>query len=91
MKTTPFWRKGYLVNRFLIINSPLFKIGRVWNNYRINLFDTNWNGDAICNQPADYLTKPSPVEEIHFTPGTPFFARGKVSAKKFLIEVVLNF
>ncbi|SDR95809.1 TonB-dependent receptor [Christiangramia echinicola] len=57
-------------------------------NYRINnlqfgiiienLFDTKWNETQFATE-SRLRSELNPVEEIHFTPGTPFFLRGKVS------------
>ena len=57
-------------------------------NYRIknvqfgviieNLFDTEWNETQFATE-SRLRDEIRPVEEIHFTPGTPFFLRGKVS------------
>ncbi|MCP9199420.1 TonB-dependent receptor [Gramella sp. GC03-9] len=43
-----------------------------------NLFDTEWNETQFATE-SRLRNEVLPVEEIHFTPGTPFFARGKVS------------
>ena len=42
-----------------------------------NLFDTEWNETQFATE-SRLFNEPNPVEEIHFTPGTPFFLRGKV-------------
>ncbi|WP_151892668.1 TonB-dependent receptor [Patiriisocius marinistellae] len=43
-----------------------------------NLFDTEWNETQFATE-SRLFNEPEPVEEIHFTPGTPFFLRGKVT------------
>jgi hypothetical protein len=43
-----------------------------------NLFDTEWNETQFATE-SRLLNEPQPVEEIHFTPGTPFYIRGKLS------------
>jgi hypothetical protein len=43
-----------------------------------NLFDTQWNETQFATE-SRLFSEPSPVEEIHFTPGMPFYLRGKVS------------
>ncbi len=43
-----------------------------------NLFDIEWNETQFATQ-SRLFDEPMPIEEIHFTPGTPFFARIKVS------------
>jgi hypothetical protein len=43
-----------------------------------NLFDTAWNETQFATQ-SRLREESSPVEEIHFTPGAPFFVRGRVS------------
>ena len=43
-----------------------------------NLFDTEWNETQFATE-SRLFNEAEPVEEIHFTPGTPFFVRGKVT------------
>ncbi|MDP5044694.1 MAG: TonB-dependent receptor [Leeuwenhoekiella sp.] len=43
-----------------------------------NLFDTNWNETQFATE-SRLFNESTPVEEIHFTPGTPFYLRGKVT------------
>tara|TARA_A100000171_G_scaffold53027_1_gene75538 strand:+ start:17890 stop:20112 length:2223 start_codon:yes stop_codon:yes gene_type:complete len=43
-----------------------------------NLFDTEWNETQFATE-SRLFNEPEAVEEIHFTPGTPFFIRGKVT------------
>lgn len=43
-----------------------------------NLFDTQWNETQFATE-SRLFNEPNPIEEIHFTPGTPFFIRGKVT------------
>lgn len=43
-----------------------------------NLFDTEWNETQFATN-SRLFDEPEAIEEIHFTPGTPFFARGKVT------------
>ncbi len=43
-----------------------------------NLFDTEWNETQFATE-SRLFNETSPVEEIHFTPGTPFYLRGKIS------------
>ncbi len=45
-----------------------------------NLFDTEWNETQFATE-SRLFNEPTPIEEIHFTPGTPFFIRGKVTVK----------
>ncbi len=45
-----------------------------------NLFDTEWNETQFATE-SRLFDEMEPVEEIHFTPGTPFYLRGKVSVK----------
>ncbi|MEZ4954011.1 MAG: TonB-dependent receptor [Saprospiraceae bacterium] len=42
-----------------------------------NLFDVEWNETQFATE-SRLQNEPMPVEEIHFTPGTPFFLKGKV-------------
>ncbi|MGF1557797.1 MAG: TonB-dependent receptor [Flavobacteriaceae bacterium] len=43
-----------------------------------NLFDIEWNETQFATE-SRLFNEPNSFEEIHFTPGTPFFVRGKVS------------
>ena len=45
-----------------------------------NLFNTDWNEAQFATE-SRLQNEPSPVEEIHFTPGVPFNMRGKISYK----------
>lgn len=54
-----------------------------WNNWTFgviieNLFDQEWNETQFATE-SRLFNEVAPVEEIHLTPGTPFFMRGKVS------------
>ena len=57
-----------------------FNAGYRWNHFDFslaiqNLFDTDWNETQFATTSRlDFETQP--VEEIHFTPGTPFFLKG---------------
>ena len=67
--------KGYFVTDFNLNYS--------WKNWNFglivdNLFDTEWNETQFATN-SRLFNEAQSVEEIHFTPGTPFFARGKVS------------
>ncbi|SHJ37906.1 TonB-dependent receptor [Pseudozobellia thermophila] len=43
-----------------------------------NLFDTEWNETQFATE-SRMFNEAQPFEEIHFTPGTPFYIRGKIS------------
>ncbi|WP_299217077.1 TonB-dependent receptor plug domain-containing protein [uncultured Dokdonia sp.] len=43
-----------------------------------NLFDTQWNETQFATE-SRLFNESAPVEEIHFTPGTPFYLRGKIA------------
>ena len=43
-----------------------------------NLLDTEWNETQFATE-SRLLNEPESVEEIHFTPGVPFFIKGIVS------------
>lgn len=43
-----------------------------------NLFNTNWNETQFATE-SQLQNETESVEEIHFTPGTPFFIKGKVT------------
>lgn len=45
-----------------------------------NLFDSEWNETQFATE-SRLFDENNPVEEIHFTPGTPFFLRGKVAVR----------
>jgi outer membrane receptor protein involved in Fe transport len=45
-----------------------------------NVFNTKWNETQFATE-SRLRNELSPVEEIHFTPGTPFALRGTVSIK----------
>ena len=45
-----------------------------------NVFDTEWNETQFATE-SRLQNEIDPVEEIHFTPGTPFFIKGIVSYK----------
>jgi hypothetical protein len=42
-----------------------------------NIFNTEWNETQFATE-SRLQNEPKPVEEIHFTPGTPFFIKGKI-------------
>ncbi|MBR9845914.1 MAG: TonB-dependent receptor [Algicola sp.] len=43
-----------------------------------NLFDVDWNETQFATE-SRLQNEAQPVEEIHFTPGTPFFIRGSIT------------
>lgn len=45
-----------------------------------NLFDTAWNETQFATE-SRLFNEVNSIEEIHFTPGSPFYARGKVSVR----------
>ncbi len=45
-----------------------------------NLFNTEWNETQFATE-SRLFNETSAVEEIHFTPGTPFYIRGKISVR----------
>lgn len=45
-----------------------------------NLFDTEWNEAQFATE-SRLFNEPESVEEIHFTPGSPFFLRAKISVR----------
>ena len=45
-----------------------------------NLLDTQWNETQFATE-SRLFNETASVEEIHFTPGTPFYLRGKVSVR----------
>jgi len=60
-------------------------LGYQWRHFDLginiqNLLDTEWNEAQFATE-SRLLNELAPVEEIHFTPGTPFFLKGIVSYK----------
>ena len=60
-----------------------FNVNYKWKNWTLgviieNLFDTEWNETQFATE-SRLFDEATSVEEIHFTPGTPFYLRGKVS------------
>ena len=60
-----------------------FNVNYKWKNWTLgviieNLFDTEWNETQFATE-SRLFDEATSVEEIHFTPGTPFSLRGKVS------------
>ena len=60
-----------------------FNISYHWKNWTYgiiieNLFDTEWNETQFATE-SRLFNETDPVEEIHFTPGTPFNIRGKIT------------
>lgn len=54
-----------------------------WKNWTYgitveNLFNTEWNETQFATE-SRLFNEPTSVEEIHFTPGTPFYIRGKIA------------
>ena len=45
-----------------------------------NLFNTEWNETQFATE-SRLFNEADPVEEIHFTPGNPFYIRGKISVR----------
>lgn len=67
--------KGYFVSDFNM-NYQYKKI-----NYGIiieNIFNTKWNETQFATE-SQLQNETQSVEEIHFTPGTPFFIKGKIT------------
>jgi outer membrane receptor protein involved in Fe transport len=59
-----------------------FNVGYNWKNMVFgiqvqNLFDVEWNETQFATE-SRLFDEPNPVEEIHFTPGTPFFLRASI-------------
>ncbi|WP_128757873.1 TonB-dependent receptor [Leeuwenhoekiella aequorea] len=60
-----------------------FNVNYNWNKWTLgviveNLFDTQWNETQFATE-SRLFNEPAAVEEIHFTPGTPFYLRGKIT------------
>lgn len=69
--------EGYFVTDFNVNYSfKNFTVGMVIEN----LFDTEWNETQFATE-SRLQNEVDSVEEIHFTPGTPFFLRGTITYK----------
>ncbi|WP_431135087.1 TonB-dependent receptor [Psychroserpens mesophilus] len=60
-----------------------FNVNYSFNNITLgltieNVFDVEWNETQFATE-SRLQNESQPVEEIHFTPGTPFFAKGSIS------------
>lgn len=67
--------KGYFVSDFNIN----YKYKNI--NFGIaieNLFNTEWNETQFATE-SRLKNEPTSIEEIHFTPGAPFFMKGKIT------------
>ncbi|WP_088322696.1 TonB-dependent receptor [Polaribacter tangerinus] len=66
--------EGYFVADFNIN----YQLGKTTFGIAVdNIFDTNWNETQFATN-SRLQNETLPVEEIHFTPGTPFFARASI-------------
>jgi len=67
--------KGYFISD-LNVN---YKIGKItFGLVAENIFNTDWN-EAQFATTSRLFDELEPVEELHFTPGSPFFIKGKVA------------
>ncbi|WP_179352580.1 TonB-dependent receptor [Winogradskyella vidalii] len=67
--------EGYMVTDFNIN----YKLNKVTLGLAIeNMFDVDWNETQFATE-SRLQNEAQSVEEIHFTPGTPFFLKGTVS------------
>ena len=62
-----------------------FNAGYTFKDLRLgviveNIFNTNWNETQFATT-SRLQNEPQPVEEIHFTPGTPFSVKGTITYK----------
>lgn len=60
-----------------------FNVNYSWNKVTLglsveNLFDVDWNETQFATE-SRLQNEAQSVEEIHFTPGTPFFIRGQIT------------
>ncbi|WP_034262490.1 TonB-dependent receptor [Altibacter lentus] len=58
-------------------------VSYAWDNWTFgiiveNLLDSQWNETQFATE-SRLFSEAAPMEEIHFTPGTPFYLRGKVA------------
>ncbi len=67
--------KGYMV----VEANANYKFDKLTIGISIdNLFNTEWNQAQFATE-SRLQNEPMSVEEIHFTPGTPFFVKGRVA------------
>lgn len=65
--------KGYfLLDGTVNYTRPTFEIGLAVEN----IFNIDWNEAQFATE-SRLMNEPQPVEELHYTPGVPFFARVK--------------
>ncbi len=69
--------KGYFVSDFNV-NYEYKNI--VFGVSAENIFNTAWNETQFATE-SRLKDEPTSVDEIHFTPGTPFFLKGKITYK----------
>ncbi|ANW97359.1 TonB-dependent receptor [Wenyingzhuangia fucanilytica] len=60
-------------------------MGYIWEKFELgvqiqNLFDVEWNETQFATE-SRLQNEAQSVEEIHFTPGTPFFVKGTIAYK----------
>ncbi|MBF9219562.1 TonB-dependent receptor [Hymenobacter ruricola] len=68
--------RGYfLLDAVLSYTTPRFQVGATAEN----LLDVNWNQAQFATQSRLPGETPEGVDELHFTPGTPFYAKLNVS------------
>ncbi|MBR9915351.1 MAG: TonB-dependent receptor plug domain-containing protein [Algicola sp.] len=67
--------EGYLVTDF----NANYSFGDITLGLVVeNIFDVEWNETQFATE-SRLQNESQPVEEIHFTPGTPFFIKGSIS------------
>jgi outer membrane cobalamin receptor len=67
--------KGYfLVDASVNYTKPRYEIGLALEN----IFNIKWNEAQFATE-SRLMNEPAPVTELHYTPGTPFFIRVKLS------------
>lgn len=67
--------KGYfLLDASVNYTRPKYEIGLAFEN----IFNIKWNEAQFATE-SRLLNEPAPVTELHYTPGTPFFARLKLA------------
>ena len=67
--------KGYfLLDAAVNYTRPAFEIGLAFEN----ILNIKWNEAQFATE-SRLMNEPAPVNELHYTPGTPFFARLKLA------------
>ncbi len=83
LKSRPANEENSIVAKGYFINDA--NVNYQWKNMNIgiaveNIFNSTWNETQFATE-SRLKNETQPVEEIHFTPGTPFFLKGMVTVR----------